>query len=187
MILVIDEWIWHELRGEYERKEREKAIRFLIKMIEKCDKLAVAHKSKFEEKLWKFLKQSDTENRMIVRILTHKILYNSDKYLEVQLRGRDINIECVNIDDKYLVNLCYQLIEDYSEKEVMFISTDRKLIECLKKESSKINCYTKEDFWKTILISFYKYSTFSKIKSLNLGLIPSFVIRFPLSPINSSR
>ena len=43
MILVIDEWIWHELRGEYERKEREKAIRFLIKMIEKCDKLAISN------------------------------------------------------------------------------------------------------------------------------------------------
>lgn len=151
MILVIDEWIWHELRGEYERKEREKAIRFLIKMIEKCDKLAVAHKSKFEEKLRKFLKQSDTENRRVARILTNNIFYNSDKYLEVQLREKDINIECVNIDDKYLVNLCYQLMEDYGEKEVVFITTDRKLIECLKKESSKINCYTKEDFLENYL------------------------------------
>ena len=46
------------LEGNMKEKSGKKAIRFLIKMIEKCDKLAVAHKSKFEEKLSSILTHS---------------------------------------------------------------------------------------------------------------------------------
>ena len=50
MILIIDEWLWHDLAGENGEEKQKEAFRFLECIFKICDKIAIMENSPFIKK-----------------------------------------------------------------------------------------------------------------------------------------
>lgn len=138
MILIIDEWIWHDLAGENGEENQKKASQFLLCILKICDKIALMEKSAFVKKFWKF---KENIPREIVKILLYEFFHNSNKCekIDYQIVSSNLNI---NQDDAYLYSL-YQLLS-YQEK--IIVSTDKALIKEL--ERNNIIVIHKDQFLK---------------------------------------
>ena len=55
MILIIDEWLWHDLAGENREEKQKEAFRFLECIFKICDKIAIMENSPFIKKFWQLL------------------------------------------------------------------------------------------------------------------------------------
>jgi len=74
-IFIIDEWLWSDLNGENGREKQEEAYYFLETLFKKCDRIAVAKGSKFQQKECNFSKNAPTDvvKRKIARLYFFKI------------------------------------------------------------------------------------------------------------------
>lgn len=139
---IIDEWIWADLNGENGEKKQKEAMDFLFTLLKKCDKIAVAKGSKFQQKERNFSENasSDTKKHMIARFYFSTIKLDQRKYNEIEIEENEkINLEGINPDDSYLV-------KTYEKTKALIISTDNKLITNLKKYN--IPCKSRDEFLK---------------------------------------
>lgn len=140
-LLIIDEWIWHDLSGENGEEKLKEAFKFIEFVYEKCDKIVTKTDSKFEKKFFNFCERSDLISRKITNFYKNYILYNSEKYIgvnekECQQISVDISTE-IKPDDQYLVKLSYKL-------QGPIITTDNPLLKIL--EKYKIRCEHRDNF-----------------------------------------
>jgi len=137
---IVDEWLWADLNGENGRHKQEEACKFLQILWEKCDKMVTAKGSKFMQKAWDFCKKAiDIEKRAKVKLF-REILHNPKKFEEVDVEEialENLDLSQVDPDDVYLV-------KTYHERKALIITTDRKLLQCLR--SKNILCILRDEF-----------------------------------------
>jgi len=104
---IVDEWLWHDVRGENGEKRRAEAFRFLETLYEKCDMLVTLKQSPFEQKFFETCKHAEVRTRAIVRFFRFHIYSNQEKYLALQEDDCSFVLEgvTVNPDDVYLARL----------------------------------------------------------------------------------
>jgi len=137
---MIDEWLWSDLNGENGREKQKEAYYFLETLFKKCDRIAVAKGSKFQQKECNFSKNAPTDvvKRKIARLYFSRIRKNSKKYEEVDIEEeKDVGLEGINPDDLYLV-------KTYYKTNGLIITTDNKLWKILK--SKNILCELRDEF-----------------------------------------
>jgi len=142
-IFIIDEWLWSDLNGDNEEKRKE-VYNFLDTLYKRCDRIAVARGSKFQQKEQDFSKNATGgEKRNIARLYFGMIRFNSQKYEEVDIEGEEgFDLEGINPDDIYLV-------KTYNKIRAPIITTDNKLIDVLK--SKCIPCKPRDAFLQEYL------------------------------------
>jgi hypothetical protein len=110
MILILDEWLIHDLQGENGFERQSESFQFLERVKERCDKVVFVRGSKFLEKVWGFSEVSarDSELRKKFKFLKTTFIFNNLKSEILDLR--DIESESdeeilkdVNYDDRYIV------------------------------------------------------------------------------------
>lgn len=142
-IFIVDEWLWSDLNGENREQRQEEAFRFLKTLYDKCDRIAVAKGSRFQEKEWQFSKCADVIKRKIQRFYFGYIRLNTQKYDEVDIDWEEeIALEGINPDDVYLV-------KTYYKTKALIISTDAKLMSVL--QSKGIPCKPRDIFLQEYL------------------------------------
>lgn len=80
-LIVVDEWLYHDLRGDNGDEKQEDAFRFLFKFIKTPDKMVILRGSPFEKKMFKLVSESENnESAALLSKLFHKaIMVNSSK------------------------------------------------------------------------------------------------------------
>ena len=104
---IVDEWLWHDVRGENGEERRVQAFRFLETLCGKCDILVTLRHSPFEQKFFETCQRSENTTRAIVRLFRLAIYNNQQKYLSVEEDDCSLPLEGVPAkpDDLYLVRL----------------------------------------------------------------------------------
>ncbi len=112
------------MSGENGKEKQKEAIRSLETLIEKCDKIAVAKSSKFQQKEGDFSERAtDGIERKIARIYWNNIKFNHLKYEEVDIEGVNGVVD-INPDDVYLIKTHYKT-------KGLIVTTDNPLIDAL--------------------------------------------------------
>lgn len=143
-IFIVNEWLWSDLKGANGKEKQEETFSFLENLYERCDKIAVAKSSKFQQKEWDFSENAiDTKKRGIARFYFGYIRYDPLKYKEVNGEGEEVAVvENVNPDDVYLVKTHYKT-------KAPIITTDNKLIDAL--QAKNIPCKHRDQFLQEYL------------------------------------
>jgi len=151
-IFIINEWLWSDLNGDNGKEKQKEAFYFLETLYERCDRIAVARGSKFEQKGWDFsTNATDPIKREIARLYFGKIRVNSQKYEEVDIEGEEgIDLEGINPDDLYLIKTYYKI-------RAPIITTDNRLMNFLK--SKGIPCKLRDAFLQEYLKKKTKIAT----------------------------
>lgn len=144
-IFIVNEWLWSDLNGENGEEKQRQSAYFLETLYKKCDKIAVAKGSKFQQKEWNFSENAavDVIRRKIARLYFANIRYNSQKYEEVDIEEEEeVDLEDINTDDLYLVKTHYKA-------KGLIITTDNKLMNIL--QSKCIPCKLRDAFLQEYL------------------------------------
>jgi len=104
---IVDEWLWHDVRGENGEARRAQAFRFLETLNRKCDMIVTLKRSPFEQKFFETCEHAETRTRAIVRFFWLVIYSNKQKYLTVEDDECSLPPEGIPAkpDDLYLVRL----------------------------------------------------------------------------------
>lgn len=138
MILILDEWIIHDLINDNGEEKQKESFQFLERMKDKCDKICLVKESKFMGKIGRFAKlaANSLELKNKFRFLKLVFLENSEKCEIIKLQNAkngDVNVQellvKINPDDHYLV-IAYSKFKEEGYKCVI-ITTDNKLKEAL--------------------------------------------------------
>lgn len=137
---IIDEWLWSDLSGENGEEKQKIALFFIEKLFRKCDSIAVAKDSRFQEKEYSFSKSAsnDVVKRGIARFYFAFIRSNSQKYKEINIEEEENKMDLtINLDDIYL-------IKTYNRTKASIITTDTKLKKEL--DARNIPCRLRDEF-----------------------------------------
>lgn len=144
-VFIINEWLWSDLNGDNGKEKQKETFFFLETLYKKCDRIAVAQGSKFQQKEWEFSKNAvgDVIKRKIAKLYFGEIRFNSQKYEEVDIEGvEEFDLESIDTDDIYLVKIHYKI-------NAPVITTDNKLMSSLK--SKNIPCELRDRFLRNYL------------------------------------
>ena len=158
MLLILDEWIIHDLQGDNGEEKQKESYKFLEKIKEKCDKICWIEGSKFSKKFYDFYefvgkKLFGPELRGKIALLEGSFHYNPQKVESIRLYELNI-IEVqkynhifkdINPDDHYLIKAYFYLRQ--KNIEPIIITTDKKLIETLREHN--ISIQHRDDFIRT--------------------------------------
>lgn len=72
-MLVVDEWLIHDLRGDNGRKRQYQADRFLDELLRRCSRIVFVEGSTWAEKAYELMKHVDPIRRQLSKKL-HSIL-----------------------------------------------------------------------------------------------------------------
>ena len=153
MLLILDEWIIHDLQGDNGEEKQEESSAFLYKIREKCDKICWIRGSKFVHKYHRLSKNSssDPKLREKIRFIKDSFIHEPQKIEFINLDELNIKVEeCRRIlqrikdDDHYLIKAYFYLRQ--KNIEPIIISTDEDLIETLREHNIPIE--HRDDFIK---------------------------------------
>lgn len=157
MILILDEWIIHDLRGDNGEDKQKESYKFLETIKQKCDKIVILENSAFYKKILKFFKNVSklkVFERKIAKILS-SFLLNSQKTLKInQLSIGNLEeskeelkniLEKIKHDDHYIVKAYYYL----KQLECLIITTDNPLLNIL--NNYNIQCSYRDNFLESYL------------------------------------
>jgi len=129
--LVLDEWLWADLRGENQREAQRESFWLLQKVFDQCDQLVTVDGSPFLQKFYDLCEEASTGDprRAIVRTFRDQFLYNSEKLHRLQESDlpevpREIEGN-IKDDDKYLVRAYLAAGAE------LLVTTDEQLMEAL--------------------------------------------------------
>ena len=138
MLIIFDEWLIHDLRGDNGESKRKETLTFLEKMYDRCDKLVILEGSPFVQKFYKLLmKDNRVHIRSISRYLRNYFLLNSDKCVKLSV-AQELPEELkdrIPHEDRYL----YQIRQTI--KQGIIVTTDEEL-------RSLPNTYLRDEFLK---------------------------------------
>ena len=156
MLLILDEWIIHDLQGDNGEEKQKESFAFLQKIKEKCDKIFWIRGSKFVKKynnLCKFCGKIryDSELRKKIRFINGYFIHNPQKIEIINLDELNIEVEehnhilqRIKDDDHYLIKAYFYLRQ--RNIEPIIITTDGELIKILRKHNILIE--HRDDFIK---------------------------------------
>jgi len=147
--LVIDEWLWADLRGENQAERQRESFDFLQTVFERCDQLVTVAESVFLRKFWDLARNARTETlRKIVKAFKAQFFLNAGKLLlyeenELQPLSPEVRGD-VKQDDQYLVRVYLASGAD------VLVTTDNPLIETL--GTHNIQCRARNEFVRAYLL-----------------------------------
>ena len=142
MILVLNEWVFHDLLFENGDPAFGETARFLVALQESEDVLVVPGEERWNRKAFQLMTMSDTRQRLISRLL-HSLLRDSNRTICIQPEeSPPIPQELLDRlprEDIYLVQAYVAAGAD------LLITTDQGLY-CAIREHDDVNCRMREDF-----------------------------------------
>lgn len=140
MIVVLNEWIFHDLLGENCEDAQRETAEFLNLFSASRDTLVLPDEPRWREKAYRLLRLNDSRLRNTCRQF-HALMLDSDRAADVRLMPRaDAPAGvCVPEDDLYLVKAYLSCNAD------VLVTTDRGLDEALT-ESDAVRCQLRDQF-----------------------------------------
>ena len=148
MILVLNEWVFHDLLGENGAPAFEETTAFLVAFQRSNDKLIVPAEVRWREKAFRLMQLSDLRGRAISKLF-QSLLRDADRSIwippgELEIRYRDRIPDQTPPEDVYLV------IAYLSGEADLLVTTDQPLFDALW-ETDAINCLIRDDFMHAYL------------------------------------
>ena len=142
MILVLNEWVFHDLLFENGDPAFQETAQFLVAFRKSEDILVIPAEERWNRKAHQLMTMSDTRRRLVSRLLRSLIL-DADRTIRIQPEEdppvpQEL-LDRLPSEDVYLV-LAY-----VSAGADLLITTDRGLF-CSIDEHDDVNCRMREDF-----------------------------------------
>ena len=142
MILVLNEWIFHDLLGDNCEAAQREAVEFLVAFSSSCDKLVWPRERRWTEKAHRLMIEQDARLRAISKQF-HTLMRNSDRVVDVRnTAAEDVSEQFqggLPAEDEYLVSAYLSAGAD------ALVTTDQKLYEALK-GSTDVSCRLRDEF-----------------------------------------
>ena len=142
MLIVLNEWIFHDLWGQNGEQAQREAVRFLRALVDTTDSLIVPSEPRWTGKANRLMGFLDDRRRRISKVF--RSLYDdSDRALRVRTEGTgaipDELLARLPEEDVYLVSAYLLASAD------VLVTTDVPLYEALT-DSEPVTCRMREDF-----------------------------------------
>ena len=148
-MLVINEWIFHDLRGENKADAQQEAGRFLIAFEQSDDTIAVLYGSQWMEKIHELMEQTGSQinnpyaqrfGRILIRLIrtADKCIYRTQSDIAAADIPKDA-IDAAPKEDRYLIKLYY------AAKADLLITTDHELHDAFESHQD-VNVTFRDDF-----------------------------------------
>ena len=142
MILVLNEWVFHDLLFDNGDPAFRETARLLVAFQESEDVLVIPAEERWKRKAFQLMTMSDTRRRLISRLL-HSLLRDSNRTIRIRT-GEEPPIPQELLDrlpreDIYLVQAYVAAGAD------LLVTTDQGLY-CAIREYDVLNCRMREDF-----------------------------------------
>ncbi len=152
-LLIINEWLLHDLRGDNGADRQKEAIRFLKKLREKPDRIAVLRGSAWMKKAYELMKYDSPEQRRLSKFLHRTILLDSSQCQVYELT--QLNPLPQEVEELFEKNLADQsdryLLEIYfSANATLLVTSDERLLKALSHIQS-LNIRLRDDFLREYL------------------------------------
>ena len=142
MILVLNEWIFHDLLGENGVEVQRETSRFLNEFYLSHDNLVLPKEPRWPQKAYRMMTQSDARLRVISKQF-HTLILNSNRVIDVRtIAPQNVPEElCYRLppEDEYLVTAYLSADAD------SLITTDQNLYVALA-DSAHVKCQLREEF-----------------------------------------
>jgi len=156
MVLILDEWLFHDLGNDNGKERQKETFYFLLKIKERDDKIVLIKNSKHWRKFWSFPERffKNLEIKKKMKVLKNSFFLDSNKTLIIEelddshYLGDNINIfKDMNPDDYYLLS-AYIKVKDDGLNPII-ITTDNKLKQTLEKH--QLNIEFRDEFIKNYM------------------------------------
>ena len=142
MILVLNEWVFHDLLFENDDPAFQETARFLVAFEESEDILVIPAEERWKQKAHQLMKMSDLRQRLVSKLL-RSLMLDADRAIRIQPEEdppvpQEL-LDRLPCEDVYLV-LAY-----VSAGADLLITTDQKLF-CAIGEPDDVNCRMRDDF-----------------------------------------
>ena len=142
ILLVLNEWVFHDLLGENGPDAFRETARFLLAFKGSEDKLVVPSEERWNGKAHQLMSMTDPLRRQVSRLF-HSLLRDPARSIRVNTdemtsASRD-SYDWVPSEDTYLV-LAYE-----STGADVLVTTDEKLAQAIS-EHNDVNCRMRDDF-----------------------------------------
>ena len=140
MILVLNEWVFHDLLLDNGDAAFQETAKFLIAFRESEDILVIPAEERWKRKAFQFMTMFDVRQRLVSRLL-HGLLWDSDRTIRIPLEAnppipQDL-LDRLPGEDVYLVRAYIAAGAD------LLITTDQGLF-CAVDEHDDVNCRMRE-------------------------------------------
>ena len=142
MILVLNEWVFHDLLFENDEPAFHETAQFLDAFEKSQDVLVIPAEERWKRKAFQLMTMSDTRQRVVSKLL-HSLMLDADRTIIIQPEEdppvpQEL-LDRLPSEDGYLV-LAY-----VSAGADLLVTTDRGLF-CSIDEHDDVNCRMREDF-----------------------------------------
>ena len=141
MIVVLNEWVFHDLLGENGEENQRLTATFLNALHASDDKLVWPTGGLWAQKAYRLMRRSDVHLRNTARQF-HTLIRNSDRVVHV-------GMQCVDVPELLLDSLPAEdvyLVEAYMIAHAdVLVTTDHELYEALA-ESESVSCQLRNEF-----------------------------------------
>ena len=146
--LVIDEWLFHYLGGEAGPEAIDQAIRLLMAIYTRCDRIAWQPGTPWAQKAFRLLSSRQPKSRLASKLL-HRLLWDSAKSVIFTPRTSKMHVpwmDQIPEEDRYLAAL-------YLEAEAdALITTDEKLLSRIREAQAPIRAFSLQE-WISLYFS----------------------------------
>ena len=142
MILVLNEWVFHDLLFDNGDAAFQETAQFLIAFQQSEDILIIPGEERWKRKAFQLMMMSDVRQRVVSRLL-HGLLQDSDRTIRIQPEEnppipQDL-LDRLPCEDIYLVQAYVSAGAD------LLVTTDQGLLYAIG-EHDDVNCRMREDF-----------------------------------------
>ena len=142
MLILLNEWVFHDLWGENGQCEQWEAEHFLRALVRSTDSLVVPDDSPWTRKAYQLMKLSDPRLRLMSQAF-RRLCIDSNRALRVRPEGTEVIprelLTQLPEEDVYLVSAYLSAAAD------VLVTTDVSLYEALV-DSDLVRCRMRDDF-----------------------------------------
>ena len=142
MILVINEWIFHDLLGENGREAYEATADFLQRLFQSDDWIVMPYEQRWRSKAFQLMNSAMPELRPFSQLF-HRLLRDSDRCIVVNFDDIPTELQRTHdwapSEDRYLIEVYVAANAD------LLITTDETLFDKIA-EHGQFNCQMRDDF-----------------------------------------
>ena len=142
MILVLNEWVFHDLLRENGVESFKETARFLISFKDSDDRMVYPSEKRWKQKAFRLMTMSDPPGRLVSQLF-HSLLRDSERTIPIKVENtRPIP---QNLQDRLPSEDVYLVIAYVSSDADLLITTDEGLFSAFD-ENDNVNCQMREGF-----------------------------------------
>ena len=142
MLLVLNEWLFHDLLGENGADAFRETVEFLMSFDRSADRLVVPSEPRWMEKAFQLMSMSDPRQRLVSKLL-HRLLRDPDRAVRIEEEQSQMILKSLSTrvpeEDVYLIFAYFTAAAD------VLVTTDDGLFDALANED-KVTCRMRGDF-----------------------------------------